>query len=102
MSQKEKTRFRASGKWKKFISYIKKSRQVDEITLKPLRVGCNCHHLDQREEHYTNIKDESRFMILNRQSHEMLHWIYRYYVKDKEIIDRLRTALELMKKYSED
>lgn len=102
MSQKDKTKFRASATWKKFRNYIKKSRGVDEITLKPLRAGCNIHHLDLREENYTRINDESRFMALNKQSHELIHFIFRYYQNDTEIIKRLDKALSLMKKYSED
>ena len=101
MSQKEKTKFRASAKWKKFKAYMKKTRGVDEITLRPLLKGHNIHHLDGREINYQNL-DENRFMALNRSTHEMVHWLIRYYRNDPSIIKRLENCMKLMIKYSED
>ena len=75
---------------------------VDEVTLKPLYKGWNLHHMDQRPEHYTNVDNECRFRALNKQTHEFIHWLYRYYVKDPFILDRIEETLEYMKKYSED
>jgi hypothetical protein len=73
----------------------------DCITNKPLRPRFNCHHLDMREEHYTILKEE-RFRPLNSDTHDCVHFLYRYYKKDPFIIDRLRTILDLMVKYNED
>ena len=101
MSQKDKTKFRQSIKWKKFKTYIKKTRKLDCITLYPLRKGWNLHHLNLNEEHYTDLSNETHFEPLNRKTHETIHFLYNYYAKDKEIIDRLRDLLERMYEINE-
>ena len=73
----------------------------DCITNKPLRNRWNLHHLDLREENYTVLKEE-RFRPLNSDTHDYVHFLYRYYKKDPFILDRLRTILDLMVKYNED
>jgi len=97
MSQKDKTKFRQSAKWKKFKVYMKKLKKVDCVTLFPLRKGHNLHHLDLNDEHYTDISDISHFEPLNRKTHETVHFLYSYYVKDEKIIDRLHDLLERMR-----
>lgn len=101
-NQKMKTKFRATSRWRDFRKFIKDTRQVDEVTLKPLRAGFQVHHLDLRPEHYTNIEDEERFLACNRLTHSMLHDLYRYYIKDPKIITRLENALKMMRHYSND
>ena len=97
MSQKEKTKFRQSAKWKKFRNYLKKLRSVDCVTLKPLRAGWNLHHLNLDEKDYTDISDETHFACLNKKTHDMVHFLYVYYVKDEKILDRLKEILDKMK-----
>lgn len=99
--QKEKTKFRASAKWKKFTKSLKKEQKTDAITGKPLYKGCNCHHLDQRFENYKNL-DKQRFRMLNRKSHDFIHWLYLYWIKEPEILNRIEKLLIEMKAYSED
>ena len=63
MTQKEKTKFRASSKWKKFRVFMKKLFEgKDAITGKPLYKGWNLHHLD--EKNYSDLKPE-KFIPLN-------------------------------------
>ena len=69
--------------------------KVDKITQKPLRKNFSFHHEDLREENYEVLNDN--FLPCNNQTHEMVHWLYRYYVKDPEIIDRLKAEMERMK-----
>ena len=102
MNQKDKTKLRASGKWKKKRNRLKKERKIDALTLQPLRKGWNLHHLDLRPEHYDQIDDDERFECLNKMSHETVHNIYRYWVKDSSVLERLKTILEKMKGYSND
>lgn len=97
MSQKDKTKFRQSAKWKRFKVYMRKTKKVDCVTLYPLRKGHNLHHLDLDEAHYEDISDETHFEPLNRKTHETVHFLYPYYVKDEKIIDRLRDLLERMR-----
>ena len=101
-AQKMKTKMRASGKWKRKRNFLKKIRKVDFITSMPLRKGWNLHHLDLREEHYEQIDDDERFECLNKMTHELIHNLYRYWIKDPAVIDRIILVLEKMKKYSND
>lgn len=102
-SQQMKKDFRASDVWKSFRQLMIEAQEgIDIITLKRLYKGCNLHHCDLREENYTKIDDPSRFCMLNKQTHSMIHWIYQYYVKDPEVIDRLIVVLENMKRCSTD
>lgn len=102
-SQQMKKDFRLSDVWKKFRQLmIEMQEGIDIITLKKLYKGANCHHCDLREENYTNIDDPSRFCMLNKKTHTMIHWLYPYYVKDPEVIDRLIVVLENMKRCSND
>lgn len=102
MGQKEKSKFRTTSKWKKKRNYLKKKRKVDAITLQSLRKGWNLHHCDLREEHYTDIEDDDRFECLNKMMHEIVHNIYRYWIKDPDVISRLQNILIKMKTYSND
>ena len=67
----------------------------DQVTMKKLRKGFNVHHLDMHEENYTILKPEL-FRPLNKDSHECVHFLFRYYQKDKEILDRLKVILDEM------
>ena len=99
MIQQEKKRFRNSSNWKQLRKYCKKRDKVDYITQKSLLKGFNLHHLDLNDEHYKDITDESKFICLNKQTHEALHWLYRYYKTDPTVLDRLTTLLDIMKGY---
>lgn len=102
-SQQMKKDFRASDAWKKFrLLMIEAQEGIDVITLKKLYKGSNCHHCDLREENYTKIDDPSRFIMLNKKTHEFVHFIYPYWLKDPLIIDRLIMVLEIMKRCSND
>ena len=101
--QKLKTKFRASAPWKKWKCFIKKFYgNKDFITLKPLLKKWQCHHEDLRPENYTNISDPNRFKPFNMQTHDVIHWLYRYFKDDPEILDRIKAELESMKLHSND
>ena len=102
-NQKDKTKFRASAKWKKFRVFMKKlCNNCDYITGVKLCRGANLHHKDLRPEHYTNISDSKRFVFLNKSIHDTVHVLYNYYKKDPSCIDRLKEVLDDMIKYSND
>ena len=67
----------------------------DLITLHKLGRRWELHHEDLREENYEKLNDN--FLPCNNQTHEMIHWLYRYYVNDPGIIDRLKAEMEKMK-----
>ena len=97
-----KAEFLRSLKWKRWrYTMLDYYNNKDCITNKPLRAKWNLHHLDLREENYQVLKEE-RFRPLNSDTHDCVHFLYRYYKKDPFIIDRLRVLLDLMVKYNED
>ena len=51
--------------------------------------------MDLNPDNYDKLIKEN-FVPLNMQSHEFIHWIYNYYRKDKDVINRLLTILEKM------
>jgi len=77
---------------------MKKKYKTDCITGYPLRTGWNLHHMDLNEQNYTDITKEDNFCCLNKMTHEIVHDIYRYYQKDEQVLDRLKTVLDKMKK----
>lgn len=96
-TQNARSKFRASSKWKKFRSRLKSERKVDYITQKKLLKCWNLHHLDMRDENYQNLENEDNFVCLNKMMHEVVHDLYRYYVHDETVIDRLEEILKKMK-----
>ena len=100
-SQKMKRNFRATKKWKLLKRRLKQERKKDEITLSDLRKTWQLHHKDLREENYKNIDDDKKFSCLNSKTHEVIHWLYKYWVKDKSVLERIEKLLKEMEKYSE-
>lgn len=95
-AQKSKRNFRASKKWLNFKKTMwKKCNKLDGITLKPLRKRASLHHRNLDEKEYQNLKEEW-FLPCNSLTHRFLHWIYKYYEKDPQIIDRIKKELEIM------
>lgn len=98
MTQKEKTKFRASSKWKKFRVFMKKLfKGKDAITGKPLYKGWNLHHLD--EKNYSDLKPE-KFIPLNKKSHEMVHFLERY-DNYEDVAANLVKYVKIMRAYKE-
>lgn len=52
--------------------------------------------MDLDFENYTKIEDHENFVLLNKLSHDFVHWIYKYYVKDKDVIERIVKILDKM------
>lgn len=97
---KARAKFRTTSKWKNWRKHLKSTRKVDALTNKPLLKGFQVHHLDMRDENY-QILTEDRFETLNKQSHDCIHFLFRYYQKDPEIIARLENILIRMKEFNQ-
>lgn len=98
-SQKDKAKFRATRRWQNFRKDMyDKANGKDAITGKPLRKGhWNLHHMDLDSAHYEVLEDD-RFLCLNNQTHDFIHWAYRYYRNEGEaFIHNFEDALERMK-----
>ena len=82
-AQRKKRNFRARKIWKLFK--LKKKKEcggIDLITLSKLSKRWELHHEDLREENYEVLNDN--FLPCNNQTHEMVHWLYRYY-RDRDM-----------------
>lgn len=101
MTKDEKQKFRKSTKWRAFRKRIYDMCPRDTITRKLLRRDWNLHHLDMNDKHYTDLSDTKKFTPLNKDTHEFVHWLFRYYRHDKKIIDRLKKLMEAMYEYIE-
>ena len=94
-AQKKKRNFRARKEWKEFKAQKKKEcGGLDLITLHKLGRRWELHHEDLDDANYEKLNDN--FLPCNNMTHEMIHWLYRYYVKDPAIIDRIKAELEKM------
>lgn len=98
--QKKKRNFRARKAWKEFKAKKKKEcGGIDLITLKKLGKRFELHHEDLREENYEKLNDN--FLPCNNQTHEFIHWCFRYYKDDEAIIDRIKWEMDRMKKINQ-
>lgn len=92
----KKAKFRQTKIWKDFRKKIyDKQNGLDIITGKKLYKGWNLHHGDMAAEHYDKLIEEN-FFALNKQTHDCCHFLFRYYQKDKTILDRLKQVLDKM------
>ena len=75
-TQKDKTKFRTSKKWRDFRDKKRKEQKVDPITGAKLTRMANLHHKDLDEEHYEDISNEDNFVFLNKKTHDVVHFFF--------------------------
>lgn len=97
MTSKDKTAFRQSKAWKQLRKTKRESDCKDALTLKKLSPQFNLHHLDLNPDNYKDLSDPDKFLCLNHNSHDCVHFLWTYYRKDPAILDRLREILERMR-----
>ena len=100
-----KEEFRKSDEWLDFRKKIAESfANKDPITRKRLAKGFNVHHMrtNQDLEGYCDLSREDEFVPLNRYTHKLLHYLFTYYRKDKDILDRVKDALDRMCELAND
>lgn len=99
--QKQKSQFRKTKIWNDFRQTMKEVQNgKDFITQGKLPKGWNLHHANLNPEYYQNL-ETSDFFCLGNQCHNFVHWLYRYYRKDKKVLKRLEVVLERMFELSE-
>lgn len=100
-TQKAKTKFRATKKWKDFRDRMRdKQDKKDPVTGQKLTRMSNLHHKDLDESHYEDLSEEDNFVFVNQVTHKVIHW---FFSKSKpkqwrERWERLRPILEDMEK----
>lgn len=102
MDKKERAAFRKSDAWYKLKAKCRLHTSKDFITKKPLDKDWSLHHLDLNTSRYDKIDDIKRFMPLNKKTHEVIHELFKWYRKDHKVLDRIKTVLDLMEKYTND
>jgi hypothetical protein len=94
--------FRKTKAWKDFRQHMFEIQSIDPITNRKLLKGANLHHRCLDSNQY-QILEEDRFVLLNRQSHKLLHIVYGDERRKKDwrkILDNLRIQCEEMDKYN--
>ena len=95
-ASEKKSKFRQSKEWKAFrIKIAEKQDKKDIITGKPLIKGYNVHHCDMSPENYDSLTEEN-FIAVNKATHEALHFLFRYYKNDKDVLNRIKQVLDKM------
>jgi hypothetical protein len=93
----DKAKFRQRKCWKDFREHMKEvSENKDFITKSKLYKTWNLHHLDP--EHYELLEDD-KFVALNSMTHDFVEWLYKYYRKDPDVLERIRNVMEKMKAF---
>lgn len=95
MNARQRSEFRKSREWKAFKHKCRLRTSKDYITNEPLQYDWNLHHLDLNVQRYDNL-DPNRFTPLNPKTHELVHELYKFYKKDRRVLDRLKTVLDRM------
>lgn len=94
--QKIKRNFRNTKAFKDHKAKKKKEcGGIDKITNHKLRKGWSLHHEDLRDVNYKILNDN--FLPCNNLTHKFIHWLWRYYIVDEKIIDRIKEEMERMK-----
>ena len=102
-AQKKKRNFRASKKWKDFRHQKNvEQKGLDIITKKKLLKRANLHHMNLDENKYEDISHPEQFVFLNSMTHDFVHWLYKYYVNDPSIIDRIKQIMDEMVNLNKD
>lgn len=96
MNTKERKQFRTTKVWKDFRKYMKKlQHNTDPITKHKLLPRANLHHLDMNVNRYDNL-DPSHFVFLNSKTHDTIHFLYTYWVRDPDVLKRIEILLKEM------
>lgn len=93
ITSKEKDMFRSTTCWKEFRARF--AKLVDPITLRKLPKRFQLHHCDLNPEHYTDLVFDN-FFPFNGSTHDIVHYLYGYYRKDKDVLKRLKRVLDKM------
>lgn len=102
LNQADKAKVRSTKTWKKLKKDLLAKNNLDYLTKIRLTDDFNCHHLDLRPDNYGKLDDITRFMPLNRNSHEIVHFLYNLYKNDPAILDRIKEIFDMMTKLSQD
>lgn len=100
-NSEKKAAFRRTREWREWrIKIAELQNGKDAITGKKLSKRYHCHHLDMSADNYDQLIEEN-FICLNKQMHDTIHILFRYYAKDPSILEKLKNILDIMKELNE-
>lgn len=99
-NQDWKKKFRYSKEWKEFRQKLIKKQKIDPITGAKLGKLANCHHCDLDEEHYKDISNPDNFVMLNKLSHDCVHFLFLK-SKPKAWRERIKGLIKILEKMEE-
>ncbi len=99
LTQKDKHKIRNSADFKKLKQrLIHKYGSIDFITGQELVEGkMTCHHMDLNPTNYADYSNEDNFIMLNENTHRLIHQLYNFYEKDETILEKFEKVLAKMK-----
>lgn len=101
MTDEEKRQFRRSKPWSNFRQRMRlRFDKKDYITGEDLLRDWNLHHLDMNDKHYTDLSKPDKFLPLNRETHKFVHWLFRFYRHDRDVLRRLKFVMDMMLIYN--
>ena len=96
-AQKSKRNFRNSKAWKEFRKKIMhEQHDKDPITGSKLKGKWALHHrhVSANEEEYCDISKPEEYVACLAMTHKMLHFLYTYWKKDPQVLDRIEEELK--------
>ena len=104
---KERAKFRSTEKWKELRKQFKEEQENDPVTLKPLGLRFNLHHMRcekkfKEKKYYEDISNKENFLALNSETHKIVHYLFNYYKKDPDVLKRLEAVLSKMRELNGD
>lgn len=96
-SQKTKRNIRQSKLYKLFKHKLNvQQKGTDPIIKNKLKNDCQLHHrqITATEDDYQNFANEDEFVLLNKTTHQFLHWLYPYWKNDPDVLARLCSELQ--------
>lgn len=93
-----KRKLRGSAEWKSLRKKVAETQyDIDPITARKLTRGFNLHHLSQDDDFYDNLEME-RFVALNSQSHDTVHFLYNIVKREGnfDVLERIKDIISRM------
>lgn len=101
-TQRLKTKFRASKKWKEF-RHLKYVEQKGKCPICNMKLGktSNLHHKDLRAENYTDLSKPENFVFLCNTCHDFIHYKYKAFCREDFSFNSLQNIWKDMQEINE-
>lgn len=73
-NQRDKTKFRATKRWRELRDRKRREQKVDPVTGAKLTRLANLHHMNLDASKYEDLSHEDHFVFLNQMTHKCIHF----------------------------